>query len=146
MQGDRSLVSVVVHEIAHSWTGNLVSCQDCRHFWVNEGFTVKLERRILKELYGAGREGLEAAAGRQTLAAFVYEVGADHKYTSLVSKLQDEEDPDDYFSCVAYEKGYNFLLWLEHCVSKANVEDFHGKLACPYKSKYVQVYWLSEYL
>lgn len=117
---------MVAHEISHSWSGNLVSCQDCRHFWVNEGFTVKLERRILKELYGSGREGLDAVAGRQTLDAFVESVGPDHKYTSLVSKLQDEEDPDDYFSCVPYEKGYNFLSWLEHCVEKETGADFHG--------------------
>lgn len=139
-------MSVVVHEIAHSWTGNLVSCQDCRHFWVNEGFTVKLERRILKELYGSGREGLEATTGRQTLAAFVSKVGADHKYTSLVSMLQDEEDPDDYFSCVAYEKGYNFLLWLEHCVSEADAGDFHGKLTGLYRSKHMQAFQISEYI
>lgn len=87
-----------------------------------------MERRILKELYGSGYEGLDAIAGRQTLAAFVGAVGADHKYTALVSKLQDEEDPDDYFSCVAYEKGYNFLLWLEHRVAEAGAGDFHGKL------------------
>lgn len=126
-QGDRSLVSVVVHEIAHSWTGNLVSCQDSRHFWVNEGFTVKLERRILSELYGSGREGLDAVAGLHTLNSFIQSVGETHKTTSLVSPLQDGEDPDDYFSCVSYEKGYNFLSWLEHLVTEDYEANFHGK-------------------
>lgn len=115
-----------MHEISHSWSGNLVSCRDCRHFWLNEGFTVKLERKILREMYGPGREGLDAVAGRQALESFVNSVGEDHKYTSLVSKLQDEEDPDDYFSLVAYEKGYNLLLWLEHGLQIEGLGDLHG--------------------
>lgn len=128
MQGDRSLVSVVIHEIAHSWAGNLVSCQDSRHFWVNEGFTVKLERRILRELYGTGQEGLDAIAGRQALNGFVDSVGSNHKCTTLVSQIAEGEDPDDYFSCVSYEKGYNLLLLLEQHVLRDYNADFHGKV------------------
>lgn len=116
LSGDRSLVSVVIHEIAHSWTGNLVSCQDTCEFWMNEGFTVKLERRILRELYGSGREGLDAISGRNTLNEYIKRTGSNHKYTSLVTKLEEGDDPDDYYSCVAYEKGYNFLLLLEEYV------------------------------
>lgn len=116
----------MVHEIAHSWAGNLVSCQDCKHFWVNEGFTVKLERRILAELYGEAVEGLDAVAGRQTLEDFIKEVGDDHKYTSLVWPLSEGDDPDDFASCVPYEKGYNLLLWLEHRVKEDSGADFHG--------------------
>lgn len=126
MQGDRSLVSVVAHEIAHSWSGNLVSCQDCRHFWINEGFTVKLERKILTTLYGSGIEGLHAITGRQTMDRYISSVGNEHKYTSLVTKLQDGEDPDDYFSCIPYEKGYSLLSWLEYRVEQDTGKDFHG--------------------
>ncbi|CAN8068962.1 unnamed protein product [Agarophyton chilense] len=125
LSGDRSLVSVIIHEIAHSWAGNLVSCRDCCHFWVNEGFTVKLERRILNKMYGPGREGLDTIAGRQTLNNYLAAVGEHHKTTSLVTKMKDGEDPDDYFSCVPYEKGFNFLLWLEHCVKEDYGSDFH---------------------
>lgn len=107
-----------------------MSCRDSCHFWVNEGFTVKLERRILSKMYGPGLEGLAAIAGRQTLDEYFAAVGEHHKTTSLVTKLKDGEDPDDYFSCVSYEKGYNFLLWLEHCVKEDYGADFHGK--CPY--------------
>eukprot|EP00178_Gracilaria_changii_P015912 TRINITY_DN4472_c0_g1_i3.p1 TRINITY_DN4472_c0_g1~~TRINITY_DN4472_c0_g1_i3.p1 ORF type:complete len:450 (+),score=43.73 TRINITY_DN4472_c0_g1_i3:146-1495(+) len=127
LSGDRSLVSVIIHEIAHSWAGNLVSCRDSCHFWMNEGFTVKLERRILSKMYGPGVEGLDAIAGRQSLDDYFASVGEHHKTTSLVTKLKNGEDPDDYFSCVAYEKGYNFLLWIEHCVKKDYDSDFHGK-------------------
>lgn len=117
----------MVHEIAHSWTGNLVSCQSCKDFWLNEGFTVKLERKILREMYGHEREGLDATKGRQVLDTFIKNVGEMHIYTSLVAKLKDGCDPDDYFSCVSYEKGYNFLLWLEHLVSQSDSYNFHGK-------------------
>jgi len=118
--------NVIVHEIAHGWSGNLVSCQDTRHFWLNEGFTVKLERHILREMLGSGREGLDGTAGRRDLEDFILSVGEDSKYTTLVSQLQTEEDPDDYFSIVPYEKGYNFLVYLEQTVDKAG-GSFHGK-------------------
>lgn len=98
---------------------------------MNEGFTVKLERRILKKLYGPGREGLDAIAGRQTMDSFIKSIGVDHKYTSLVTKLQPEEDPDDYFSCIPYEKGYSFLSWLEYCVEDGTENDFHGTSSKP---------------
>lgn len=88
---------------------------------------MKLERRILSKMYGSGLEGLAAIAGRQTLDEYLAAVGEHHKTTSLVTKLKDGEDPDDYFSCVSYEKGYNFLLWLEHCVKEDYGADFHGK-------------------
>lgn len=79
---------------------------------------MKLERRILRELYGTGREGLDAVAGRQELDKYVEAVGAQHRNTTLVAKLDDGEDPDDCFSCVFYEKGYNFLLYLEQRVKR----------------------------
>ena len=52
LAGDRSLVNVVAHELAHSWTGNLVSNATADHFWLNEGFTVYAERRIQEALEG----------------------------------------------------------------------------------------------
>ena len=55
LAGDRSLVDVVVHELAHSWTGNLVTNADMEHFWLNEGFTVWAERRLVEALYGEER-------------------------------------------------------------------------------------------
>lgn len=103
-----------------------MSCATAAHFWVNEGFTVKLERRILRELYGTGREGLDAVAGRQELNRYIESMGTDHKYTSLVTKLKDGEDPDDYFSCVSYEKGYNFLLLLEQRVKEDYNDNIDG--------------------
>lgn len=120
------MTNVIVHEIAHSWSGNLVSCQDTRHFWLNEGFTVKLERQILRAMYGSGREGLDGVAGRRDLQDYISSVGEELKYTTLVSQIQTGEDPDLYFSIVPYEKGYNFLMLLEQAVEK-NGGSFLGK-------------------
>src|SRR5205085_8831216 len=64
LAGDRSLVTVVAHELAHSWTGNLVSNATAEHFWLNEGFTVFAERRIVEALEGPERSALDAALGR----------------------------------------------------------------------------------
>src|SRR5262249_62064688 len=68
LAGDRSLVSVVAHELAHSWTGNLVTNASAEHFWLNEGFTVYAERRILEAVEGREAGALHAALGRRSLS------------------------------------------------------------------------------
>jgi len=100
------------HEIAHSWSGNLVTSASWPYFWLNEGWTVFLERRILHELHGAGVAGLSTYGGRQALRDYVSSVGVDHAYTALEPVLAPDTDPDDAFSVVPYERGYNFLLHL----------------------------------
>ncbi|KAK1858775.1 hypothetical protein I4F81_001376 [Pyropia yezoensis] len=117
LAGDRSLVSVVAHEIAHSWSGNLVTSASWTHFWLNEGFTVFLERRIIESLHGSGVAGLSTYAGRQALGDYVSSVGESHAYTALEPVLVDDTDPDDAFSVVPYERGYNFLLHLRQLLT-----------------------------
>lgn len=65
--GDRSLVDVVAHEIAHSWTGNLVTNLSWEHFWLNEGCNVYVERKILERLEGSGKAGLKSENGWNSL-------------------------------------------------------------------------------
>lgn len=118
LAGDRSLVNVVAHEIAHSWTGNLVTNANWEHFWLNEGFTVFLERKILAVLAGdAGEKTRQAAAlnGLSSLRHAVELFGSDNPLTSLIVNL-DGVDPDDAFSSVPYEKGCTFLFYLESLV------------------------------
>jgi leukotriene-A4 hydrolase len=115
--GDRSLVAVVVHELAHSWTGNLVTNANAQHFWINEGFTVWAERRIIESLYGTEAAVMSYAQGLNALKQALERFGPDSPFTCLVTKLEGV-DPDDVFSEVPYEKGCLFLRLLEDTVSR----------------------------
>ncbi|KAF8069679.1 lkhA [Scenedesmus sp. PABB004] len=114
--GDRSLTNVVAHEIAHSWTGNLVTNAAWSDFWLNEGWTVFLERKILGALHGEAARQFAASRGAASLAEEVSRIGHDHNFTRLVPDLSHGADPDDAFSRVPYEKGFWFLYWLESLV------------------------------
>ena len=110
--GDRSLVNVVAHELAHSWTGNLVTNATAEHFWLNEGFTVFAERRILEAIEGAEMAALHAAIGYEKLLEAFVLLGGAPELTKLRTHLTGV-DPDEAFSVVPYEKGYLFLKTLE---------------------------------
>jgi len=110
--GDRSLVDVVVHELAHSWTGNLVTNATIDHFWLNEGFTVWAERRILEALHGPGVAALAWAIGEPQLRESLTRFGPHSPLTRLRTDLAGL-DPDDAYSSIPYEKGSRFVALLE---------------------------------
>ena len=114
LAGDRSQAHVVAHEIAHSWSGNLVTNLTWEHFWLNEGFTVFIERKIMHKLYGKAVFDFNAIGGLMELKETVTRLGADHPHTVLQPVLAGGMDPDDVFSKVPYEKGFAFLVYLEH--------------------------------
>lgn len=118
LAGDRSLVNVVGHELAHSWTGNLVTNANAEHFWLNEGFTVYAERHILEALEGPEVAALHEAIGFKDLEAALTRFEQQPELTRLRTKL-DGVDPDEAFSVVPYEKGYLFLKTLEAAAGKA---------------------------
>jgi aminopeptidase N len=109
--GDKSLVALVAHELAHSWSGNLVTNATWRDFWLNEGFTTYLERRIVEVLYGKHMADMQAAIGVRDLAESrkTLEMPGDR---TLLPDLTGR-DPDDAFSNVPYEQGSLFLVFLE---------------------------------
>lgn len=123
LAGDRSMVNVVAHELAHSWTGNLVTNVNAEHFWLNEGFTVFAERRILEALEGHELAELHAALGRNDLDESVarFEKAGTPELTKLRTKLAGI-DPDDAFSVVPYEKGYLLLRALEAAAGRASFD------------------------
>ena len=116
--GDRSLVAVVAHELAHSWTGNLVTNANAEHFWLNEGFTVYAERRIVEALEGPDVASLHAALGRRELDESLARFASRPELTRLRLDLTGV-DPDDAYSLVPYEKGYFFLCAIEAVVGRA---------------------------
>jgi leukotriene-A4 hydrolase len=117
LAGDRSLVNVLAHELAHSWTGNLVSNANAEHFWLNEGFTVYAERRIVEALYGTEVAALHAALGRRALDRAVARFASQPEMTRLRTQLSGI-DPDEAFSEIPYEKGYALLRTLEDHVGR----------------------------
>ncbi|MFT6143606.1 MAG: aminopeptidase N [Myxococcota bacterium] len=123
--GDRSLVGVLAHELAHSWTGNLVTNADNEHFWLNEGWTVYAERRILEALYGSERATQAAALGRQHLDSVIESRQASGRSTALTYS-QEGLHPDDEFSQVPYEKGFLLVTALEQAVGREAFDVFIG--------------------
>ena len=121
--GDRSLVGVVAHELAHSWTGNLVTNANAEHFWLNEGFTMYAERRIVEELDGPDMAALQAMLGRRELDASLERFKDQPELTKLRTHLEGI-DPDNAYSLVPYEKGYFFLVTLEQAVGRAKFESW----------------------
>ncbi len=112
--GDRSLVGVIVHELSHSWSGNLVTNATWNDFWLNEGFTTYLERRLFETLYGERRARMEDAIGYEFLVQAIDDAKAAGlpQDTSLQLDLAGR-DPDEGTSDIAYEKGRWFLGYLE---------------------------------
>lgn len=94
LAGDRSLANVVAHEIAHSWTGNLVTNRTWEHFWLNEGFTVFVERKIVSRLESESARHFHAIVGWKALSDSIETFGPSNPLTALVPKL-DGVDPDD---------------------------------------------------
>jgi leukotriene-A4 hydrolase len=124
--GDRSLVDVIAHELAHSWTGNLVTNASMDHFWLNEGFTTWAERRILDALHGEKASALRWAIGQKALEESVDRFGADSPLTKLCTDLRGV-DPDDAFSSIPYEKGARFVCVLERHVGREQFDQFMRK-------------------
>jgi len=121
--GDRSMVNVVVHELAHSWTGNLVTNATWEDFWLNEGWTVYAERRILEILEGRDYAQMKAVLRHQGMLEDMKLFGMDSDPTRL-KYSQKGIDPDEVFSTIPYEKGAAFITMLEEAVGRERFDPF----------------------
>ena len=121
--GDKSQVYVATHEIAHSWSGNDVTCRNWEHFWINEGFTVFEERKVSGQLHGRDFAKVEALLGNSTLWTDMQNLGLDNTYSTIHPVLQGD-NPDNAFTTVPYEKGFQLLTYLESFVGEDNFQRF----------------------
>ena len=113
--GDRSQVDVATHEIAHSWTGNDVTCENWSHLWLNEGFTVFEERKVSAKLHGEDFSKVNAFLGNISAYSAMEGYGLDDSYSSLYPVINGGA-PDEAFSTIPYEKGFQLLHYLESLI------------------------------
>src|SRR5690606_21421998 len=121
LAGDRSLVSLIAHELAHSWSGNLVTNATWADFWLTEGFTSYFENRIMEAVYGAEYARMLESLSRRDLAAEMADLpeADQHLFLDL-----DGRDPDDGMTAIAYDKGAAFLRTIEVAAGRERFDAF----------------------
>lgn len=125
LAGDRSLTALVAHEMAHSWSGNLVTNATWNDFWLNEGFTVYFENRICEAVYGDDYARMLQLLGRQDLQATIAKLEAKGHTADTHLRLHLEgRDPDDGMNDIAYEKGFALLKLLETKAGRPKFDAF----------------------
>ncbi len=124
--GDRSLVSLIAHELAHSWSGNLVTNANWNNFWLNEGFTVYFERRIMEEIEGKEYTDMLHVLGFQDLQTELDLIGREDPDTRLHLDLGGR-NPDDGLTSIAYEKGAYLLILMEQAAGREKFDAFLRK-------------------
>lgn len=123
--GTRGMTSLITHELAHAWTGNLVTNATWQDFWLNEGWTTYAETRITEVLEGKDATDLHSAFNERQLIAIMERVGMDSPHTCL--KLPEERDADSFTTSIPYYKGCFFLQQCEYAVGRERFDAFIQK-------------------
>ena len=118
LAGDRSLVSLIAHELAHSWSGNLVTNATWSDFWLNEGVTTYVELRIMEALYGAERAAMLETLARQDLLDEIKRLGGPSSPETILHLNLEGRDPDDGATDIPYDKGAALMTLLEKAVGR----------------------------
>ncbi|MEL6252229.1 MAG: M1 family metallopeptidase [Bacteroidota bacterium] len=128
LAGDKSLVSLLAHELAHSWSGNLVTNASWNDFWLNEGFTTYFENRIMEELKGKDYAEMLAHLSYQSLSdEYPMMVSTGFELDSRLALDLNRRNPDDGMTSIAYDKGFFFLKLLEESVGRKAFDSFLRK-------------------
>jgi leukotriene-A4 hydrolase len=143
--GDRSLVALVAHELAHSWSGNLVTNATWNDFWLNEGFTVYFETRIMEKMYGRDYADMLTLLSLNELKETVAQMGDTSRDTHLYLDLAGR-DPDEGVSDIAYEKGRFFLTAIENEIGREKWDEFVKKYFSTYAFKSMDTKTFLDYL
>ncbi|EXB88485.1 Leukotriene A-4 hydrolase-like protein [Morus notabilis] len=145
IKGDASGAQVVAHELAHSWTGNLITNTTNEHFWLNEGFTTYAERRIIEAVQGEEKVVLNIGIGWRGLNETVERFKDRLEFTKLKTN-QEGVDPDDVYSEVPYEKGFQFLWRIERQVGRPAFDEFLKKYIATFKFKSIDTDTFLDFL
>jgi leukotriene-A4 hydrolase len=132
--GDRSETIIVTHELAHAWTGNLVTNATWEDFWLNEGWTTYAQSRITEALEGREYSQFRAALSRDFMFEDMRRFGMESKYTKLYFSMKDV-DPDDAFSTIPYHKGSAFITALEETIGRDRFDEFIKSYIATYRFK-----------
>ena len=136
--GDKSSVDVATHEIAHSWTGNLVTNMNWENFWLNEGFTVFTERKVTRMKEGDAFYNVASKLGNYSMVSDMQNYGWDHSYSSLTPKMHGA-NPDDSFSSIPYEKGFQFITYLESLIGENLFQKYYRQYVNKFKFQSITV-------
>ncbi|KAG2400997.1 Leukotriene A-4 hydrolase-like protein [Vigna angularis] len=145
IKGDASGAEVVAHELAHSWTGNLITNKNNEHFWLNEGFTTYAERRIVEAVQGEQIAALYNGIGWRGLIEDVERFKDNLEFTKLKNN-QEGIDPDDVFSQIPYEKGFQFLWRIERQVGRPAFDEFLKKYIATFKFQSIDTETFLDFL
>ncbi|WP_417611186.1 M1 family metallopeptidase [Owenweeksia hongkongensis] len=124
LAGDKSLVSLVAHELAHSWSGNLVTNATWDDFWLNEGFTVYFEHRIMEKVYGKDYSEMLASLTRQELIEAAHDMMETMPNDTKLKLDLKGRNPDDGVTSIPYNKGYFMLRLIEEKVGREKFDAF----------------------
>jgi aminopeptidase N len=124
LAGDKSLVSLLAHELAHSWSGNLVTNATWSDFWLNEGVTTYVERRIMEAVYGRERADVFRVLGWRELATEIQRVGGMQSKDTVLHIDLKGRDPDDGSTQIPYEKGAALLELIDRTVGRERFDDY----------------------
>src|SRR5258705_3567238 len=122
--GDRSLVSLVAHELAHSWSGNLVTNATWSDFWVNEGVTSYVELRIMEALYGGERAAMLEVIARTELQNEMARLGGPGSPDTILHVDLKGRNPDDGATTIPYDKGAALLRLIEQTVGRERFDAY----------------------
>ncbi|KAL2897663.1 Leucine aminopeptidase [Bienertia sinuspersici] len=145
IKGDSSGAQVVAHELAHSWTGNLITNKNNEHFWLNEGFTTYAERRIVEVVQGEERAALNIGIGWKGLNDEMERFKDNMEFTKLKTQ-QEGVDPDDVYSQVPYEKGFQFLWRIERQIGRPAFDEFVKKYITTFKFQSIDTETFLDFL